>query len=243
MNDFFVSVIVPVYNGEKFLAQAIESIRAQNYAPLEILIVDDGSTDSTAALCAQWSDVRYVRQENQGPSAARNRAMEIARGEVITFLDADDLWQPDTLHTFLSHFENNPSVDLVLGWVQMVRLASAETLRFEKFHEPRLSLNLGAMAVRKTALDRIGLFNEKLWDGEDVDWFLRARESGISIALLNRVTLLYRVHGENMTLKRESQWDGFLQAVALSLKRRRGTDNNATLLPPVEIREHPNDST
>ncbi len=92
-NDFFVSVIIPVYNGDAYLLDAVDSIQRQHYKPLEIIIIDDGSTDSTAEIAADLrGDVRYVYQPNSGPSAARNKGLRMARGEVIGFLDVDDLW-------------------------------------------------------------------------------------------------------------------------------------------------------
>src|SRR5438045_3638350 len=108
-----VSVIMPVYNGERFLMEAIRDIQAQECAPLEILVIDDGSTDDTAAILAQLGDpVRTVRQPNRGPSAARNRGIELARGEVIAFHDVDDLWAPGTLAALLDHLDAHPEIDI-----------------------------------------------------------------------------------------------------------------------------------
>ncbi len=99
-----VSAIIPVYNGEAFLADAVKSILKQNYQPLEIIIVDDGSTDSTAQVGARFGDaVRYHYQSNAGPPAARNKGLQMARGNVITFLDVDDLWRNDKLQLQISH--------------------------------------------------------------------------------------------------------------------------------------------
>ena len=86
-----ISCIVPVYNGARFLAEALESILAQSLPPDEIIVVDDGSTDDTPAVVAAYGTVDYVRQENRGPAAARNRGVTLARGDFLSFLDADDL--------------------------------------------------------------------------------------------------------------------------------------------------------
>src|SRR5262245_10754564 len=93
-----VSCIVPVYNGEAFLGEALASIRAQRHRPIEILVVDDGSTDGTAAVVmAADAGIRYMRQDNAGGAAARNRGIGMARGTFVAFLDADDLWPPEKL--------------------------------------------------------------------------------------------------------------------------------------------------
>src|SRR5579871_1893267 len=96
MSDLSTSVIIPVYNAEAFLAQAVESVRRQTVKPLEIIVVDDGSTDNSAQVAARL-DVHYIYQPNRGPAAARNRALTAARGQFIAFLDADDLWPDNKL--------------------------------------------------------------------------------------------------------------------------------------------------
>src|ERR687893_681850 len=98
MSAPLVSCIVPVFNGERYLQAALDSIFAQTYRSLEVLVVDDGSTDNTAAIVGSYGDrVRYLQQDNHGPSAARNRGIEAATCEFIAFLDADDLWHAEKL--------------------------------------------------------------------------------------------------------------------------------------------------
>src|SRR5712692_8045370 len=122
-DPFFVSVIVPVYNGEAFLAEAVDSIQRQAYQPLETIIVDDGSTDGTAGIAARFKDnVRYVYQSNNGPPAARNKGLKMARGNVIGFLDADDLWSENKLELQLAYLAEDSSVEIVLGHTQYIRL-------------------------------------------------------------------------------------------------------------------------
>ena len=108
-----VSCVIPVYNGARYLAESIESVLAQEYRPLEVIVVDDGSTDGTGAVLDAFGDrIRSFRQENGGPSVARNRGMEMSRGEFIAFLDADDLWVPDKLRLQLDAMEARPYLDL-----------------------------------------------------------------------------------------------------------------------------------
>src|SRR5215475_2242760 len=104
-----ISCIVPVYNGEKYLAEAIETIVQQSYRPLEIIIADDGSTDGTAKVAERYSNLlRYLRQDNAGTAAARNLGLSAAVGEFVAFLDADDLWHPEKLARQMGRFEARP---------------------------------------------------------------------------------------------------------------------------------------
>src|SRR5690606_28366702 len=117
-----VSVIIPVYNGERYLAEAVHSILAQTVPTLEIIVVDDGSTDGTARVAQRFGDaVCYVYQPNRGPAAARNRGLERARGEIVAFLDADDLWREGKLACQCARLEADPTLDIVLGHTQFVR--------------------------------------------------------------------------------------------------------------------------
>ncbi|MFC2106017.1 glycosyltransferase family 2 protein, partial [Candidatus Bipolaricaulota bacterium] len=114
-----VSAIIPVFNGERFLVEAIESVLAQDYDPLEIIIIDDGSTDNTPRIAAGYADrIRYVRQENGGPAAARNAGLLHSHGEAVSFLDADDLWTPGKLMSQAAGLSERASVDIVLGHLQ-----------------------------------------------------------------------------------------------------------------------------
>lgn len=115
-----ISCIVPVFNGERYLWEALESIFAQTYRPIEVLVVDDGSTDGTGAVAASYgSRLRYLWQPNAGPAAARNRGLEAARGEFVAFLDADDLWHPEKLARQMARFAARPGLDGSVAHVQM----------------------------------------------------------------------------------------------------------------------------
>jgi glycosyltransferase involved in cell wall biosynthesis len=117
-----ISVIIPVYNGAAFLEEAVESIRRQKVPVGEIVVVDDGSTDESVAIASRLgSDIRILSQANAGPAAARNRGIEMARHDVIAFLDADDLWPDDKLELQLPLLLEDPSVDMVLGLLEYFR--------------------------------------------------------------------------------------------------------------------------
>lgn len=200
--QLFVSVIIPVYNGEQFLKQAIANIQKQNYHPLEIIVVDDGSTDKTAAIAAEYKEyIRYFYQPNQGPAAARNLGIKQAKGNVIAFLDVDDLWPDNKLTLQTNCLLSHPSVDIVKGFTQVRKKVEQED-GSEKYLDNRAPYHLsvvGSALYRKSVFERVGLFNEKLIYGEDMDWFLRAWEQRIEQLLIDEVTLFYHKHDSNMT--------------------------------------------
>jgi glycosyltransferase involved in cell wall biosynthesis len=124
-----VSVIIPAYNAERYLIEALDSVRAQGHRPLEVIMVDDGSTDGTAGVVAQYPDVRYVYQANRGPAAARNAGLRLAQGDLIAFLDADDVWSDDKLAVQLTLLSARAESQIVLGRLQMVSACLAYSLR------------------------------------------------------------------------------------------------------------------
>lgn len=231
-----VSVIIPSFNAASFLPQALASIERQNYQPLEVIVVDDGSTDETAALVRGLPTVsRYLYQENKGPSAARNLGLKSATGEFVAFLDADDEWPTGKLDLQLARFNTEPELDVVLGRIRYISLEGAEDIdiAFETEDRTLTHVHLGSGIYRRHVFDRVGLFDESLRYSEDVDWFMRAREEDISMVILGDVTLLYQLHAGNMTRQMSSERSNLATVMRRSLerRRRRGT-GKATVLKP-----------
>ena len=227
-----VSVVIPVFNGERFLREAVQSVLDQKYSPLEIIVVDDGSADGTATVARSLPEtVRYLHQTNQGPAAARNRGIEHAQGDLIAFADADDLWPPGKLESQLAVLIKDRGVEIVMGRIQQVLLSG------EEFGEPAFSVNLGSAVIRKSVFDRVGLFDETMRYSEDVDWFMRAREAGVAIMTIDAVTLFYRQHEQNMTRGKSTSELNVLKALKRSLDRRRERNGFASALPTFKISE------
>jgi glycosyltransferase involved in cell wall biosynthesis len=196
-----VSVIIPVRNGASFLPQAVASIQAQNYPALEIIVVDDGSTDDVSqALPRLPATIRYFRQESSGPSAARNRGIRESGGEFIAFLDVDDLWPADNLRIMVEAMAANPQLDVVQGYAQIMR-QMPDTGEYEFIGCPlEVFLDyLGGGLYRRSAFDRVGLLDENLNYCEDLDWFYRARAGGLLVERLDQISLFVRRHAQNMT--------------------------------------------
>ncbi len=235
MSRPLLSVIIPCYNAGRFLPEAVASVVAQRYEPLEILVVDDGSTDATPQIAAGLAPaVRTLRQENRGPSAARNLGLRHARGEIIGLLDADDLWPEGKLDLQVGRLLEDPELDVVNGRARYILLPGGRIpdLRFEGPDYTLAGIYLGASVYRRRAFDRVGPFDEELRYSEDHDWFLRAREASLKMVVLSEVTLLYRMHDANMT--RQMQDCNAIQALMLhkSLQRRRRRSGAAAELPP-----------
>jgi hypothetical protein len=197
-----VTVIVPVYNGAAFLHEAIRNILAQDYPSLEIIVVDDGSTDDIDRVVASLeTDLRFFKQEvNAGAAAARNRGIRDASGELIAFLDVDDLWPKHNLRTLVDFLLQHPDVDVVHGHGQLMELDVA-TGQYVAVGNPRESFPfyIGAALFRRRAFETVGLFDTDLRFAEDTDWFNRAIELAIGLERLPQVTLLVRRHGQNLT--------------------------------------------
>lgn len=223
-DSFFVSVIIPVYNGEVFLKEAFESIRQQEYKPLEIIIVDDGSTDNTKEIAASFEkEVRYHYQPNSGLPAARNSGVKMAIGDVISFLDVDDLWSKDKTRLQTEILKKSPSAEIVLGYTQIMMLAGTiDGMHvFKEWASPVLAMSLGGAVFRKSVFDKIGLFDETQRYCDDWDWFMRARELNIEMVVHTEAVQFYRRHGQNMTNQELLNSHYFLRMLKKSLDRRR----------------------
>jgi glycosyltransferase involved in cell wall biosynthesis len=234
-DPFFVSVIMPAYNAASFIPDAAESIRRQAYPRLELIIVDDGSTDRTAEVAKSLTDlnVHYVYQPNGGPARARNHGLRLARGDVIALLDADDLWPPDRLRCQLRYLESDPLTEIVLGRFQCFRtvphLGGGSDIQTTS--PAVVNLLVGAALYRRKVFDRIGGFDEAMRYCEDADWFMRAREQDVPIVVHHEVTLLYRRHQANMTRGRDARGLRVVDVLKKSLDRRRKQHGEAHSMP------------
>ena len=192
-----VSVIVPVHNRCQFLHEALESVRRQQYEPLEILIVDDGSTDDvkTCVLSYPWP-IHYMRQDHRGPAAARNAGIRSTQGDLIAFLDNDDLWTAFHLDRLTGCLEANPAIQIAQGQIRNFR--DSERGRF--WCSPCYYLaSLPSAIYRRDVFHTVGMLDESLQFGEDSDFFVRCWEHNINKVKVEYLSLLYRRHRQNMT--------------------------------------------
>lgn len=234
-----ISVIIPAYNARTFLPEALASVHAQELPPAEILVVDDGSNDGTAEWASGQENVRVIRQQNSGPSAARNRGLEEARGEFVAFLDADDLWPHYKLRVQADWLTNDPDLQVVLGRVHWTSLdgSTLPPLVYDSPDHARSFINLGAALWRRSAFEPVGGFDPSMRYGEDHDWFLRAREASLPMVILRDITLDYRIHARNMTAGRDGTELGIMTVLQRSLQRRRTRGMAEPLTPWSALEE------
>jgi len=212
MNDPLISVVIPVRDGERFFAAAMDSILAQQYRNLEVLLVVDGSADGLAGNARQWAAfVRYIRQPQQGQAAARNRGVQQSKGELIAFLDVDDLWTPGHLTRLRRCLEKNPDASIAQGFMRQFWMAPNGS---QQSTAPYRMPYLGSCLFRRTVFDECGLFDEQMRYGEDYDFLFRCWEHDVVKVVVPEVSLLYRRHTRNMTRGRH------ITAHMIVLKRR-----------------------
>jgi len=223
-----ITCIVPTHNGGRYVHEAIDSILAQTHRPIEIVVIDDGSTDDTAEVVARYGDqVTYHWEADVGPPAARNAGLRRAHGELVAFLDGDDLWHPEKLERQMARLAARPELDYCLSHVRLFWMpeleAEAEKYRdSERVQPPGYATT--TLLARRAVFDRVGAFNPELWYADAGDWFTRASGLGAVSEVLPDVLTFRRMHQTNLTRRKTAQsreeWVDFLKS---SLDRRRAS--------------------
>jgi len=233
-----LSVVIPTWNRAALLPAAIASVRAQGHPSLELIVVDDGSTDETPALLRVRNDVDVViHQDNAGPAAARNAGIRRARGEWIGFLDSDDLWTPDALRRHAAAVVEHGAHSIVLGescftgvdgsapdpaWLPAddpPTGVSAERYRYLR------QCHLGSALFSREVFDRIGLLDESLRFREDREFFQRAETASISLLRHDAQVHVIRIHDRNMTQDTDRMMSATPRFLKRVLELRRGGQN------------------
>ena len=202
-----ISVIIPAYNYARYLREAIDSVFAQTYPALELIVVDDGSTDATPEVLAAYGNrLRAIRQRNGGVSAARNAGISAARGEYLAFLDADDLWHPRKLEAQMARFESDPSLGLVYCGAESFNSEGQTTQVWREGMQGRVAIHMlrfdrNAMAapgcnivVPKRVAEEIGGFDTRMAVSEDWDFYYRVAVR-YEIGFVRDALVRYRMHG------------------------------------------------
>ena len=223
-----VSVVIPVYNTDAYLAQALKSVFNQEVQPMEVIVVDDGSTDNSAMVAADYSDVRLIRQQNQGVSVARNTGVAAAEGDFIAFLDADDIWAPNKVRVHLDYHLKHPEIGYSVAGMRNFLSDDAQSpswLASSEMDQDRVGYLPGNLFVTRTTLQRVGSFNPLYRSGEGADWFARAKDVGVSMAILPEILLYRRVHATNQTHDLGQLKTGVLRALKASIDRQKRKDS------------------
>ncbi len=223
-----ISVVIPIYNGEKYVRECLDTVYRQSYRRIEVVCVDDGSTDRSAEILDSYADrVRIVRGEHRNLPSARNRGIAAATGEFTAFLDVDDLWEPDKLEKQVAVFARRPEVGLVFTDVVKlrssgVRRGSPERSRLARklaHTDPffllarRNFITPSSVMIRRAVFASAGVFDESLHSCEDWEYWLRLAAHGIRMAFVDEALVFYRAHEDNMSRVVQRMHEGRLAVV------------------------------
>jgi len=219
MKSPLVSVIIPAYNVAAYLPATIGSVLAQTYPSVEIVVVDDGSTDDTADVLAPYAQERkiiFLRQANAGVAAARNAALRVAKGEFVALLDADDLFMPKKIERQVAYLMAHPACDVSCCDIfhffdgepeKLFRFGGVDYSGDDVFPNllRRSFINPLTVVMRRSAVDRIGFFNERYHGTEDYDFFLRLAYAGARFEHLAETLGKYRMRRDGLSYKPASE--------------------------------------
>ena len=219
-----VSVVIPLYNGEKYLAEAIESVLAQTYSSIELIVVDDGSTDGSADIVKGYTSVHYYFQPNQGLGAARNRGIDLAQGSFLAFLDADDIWDKDKLMCQMKAFDNTPGLDMVFGQVEQFISPELDEYAKSKINHASEIIQgyfAGTLLIKRDSFFRVGCFATHWCVGEFIDWYTKAIEQSLNSFTIPEVVMKRRIHNDNTGIRERNSRTDYVRILKASLDRRR----------------------
>lgn len=231
-----VTVVMPTFNGRRLIASSLASLQTQDYRRLEIIVVDDGSTDDTATLVAAIASgderVRLLRSGSRNIALARNTALSVARGEFISFLDHDDICPPGKVARQVAVMTSSPSAAAVFG--QTIMFASgADPGPATEVGRPTLTMCLSAALFRRDVFERVGRLDPRFKIADDLDFILRLVEAGAEILIEDRPATLHRRHPGQVTSDHEATRREMALALSASLRRRRATGDVGPLRHPL----------
>jgi glycosyltransferase involved in cell wall biosynthesis len=217
-----VSVVIAVRDCERYLGQAIESVLAQDYEPLELVVVDDGSVDGSAEVARSYEpSLRVVSQPPGGVGSALNRGVSLARGGLLAFLDSDDLWVAGKLALQTAVLREHPEIEVVFGHAEHFAWDDRGTITIAALP----AYAKGSMLVRRAAFERVGPFSTELRVADFVDWWARALDLGLASLMLPEVAVLRRVHGDNMGIRLRHERVEYARVLKDVLDRRRAANS------------------
>jgi glycosyltransferase involved in cell wall biosynthesis len=219
-----VTAVIPLYNGERHIRAAIESVLAQTLPPQEVIVVDDGSTDRGPSILAGIPQVTLLRQANCGPGPARNAGILASSGDFVAFLDQDDLWTSEKLRIQVEHLLINERLGFVLAWQRHViedGMRPPAWFRQELVNTESPCMGPGTLLARRRLFDEFGLFDPSYRTASDGEWMLRLGDLGVEYATLPDVLLIRRIHDTNQSANVPVVHAEMLRLVQASLARRR----------------------
>jgi glycosyltransferase involved in cell wall biosynthesis len=220
-----ISVVLAVYNGERYVSDAIKSILDQDYPNYEIIVVNDGSDDQTlATLQAYGNKINLISLEvNKGQGFARNYAIKHAKGKFLAFLDHDDMWVSDKLSKQHHFFITQPSCDYVICRMTSQLLEGQEwpsNLNLNHYSKDSVALILGTTLIKKKSFLKVGWFDSQFGSADDTDWFARASDAGLKKGVVDEVLLVKRIHSSNISLNSAEANKNLFKALRSSVRRK-----------------------
>ena len=227
MKDPLVSIIIPTFNRAAFLPATLESVLAQDYAQKEIIVVDDGSADGTFEVCKKYP-VRYMRQENRGLSAARNLGVAHCTGDLLVFIDDDDLSPAGSVTERALQWQQDPGCAFILGRTRRFTGEPAASPDFTDPEEGVLLFSISAALIMRSVYEALNGMDEALHIGEseDQDFWQRLREAGHRHKFIQKVCLFYRRHSGSSTRDARVRQRGMLKTLHGTIMRRRQREGN-----------------
>lgn len=224
MSAPLVSVVMPAFDEEAFIAEAVDSVLAQAYRPFEVIVVDDGSSDRTPEI-ASARDVRLVRQAHRGEAAARNAGLAVARGDYWTVFDADDVMPGARIERQVAYLEDHPELGIAFGLAEaFVTPGAARPSHYNPAWDAGPFAGCaGTVMARREILELVGWFDEARALACDLDWVARARDAGVGVGALDHVVLRYRIHSGNVSADSRAVGHAMLDVLRQSLLRRRAS--------------------
>ena len=219
-----ISVVIPVHNYGQFLGEAIESVLEQTIPVFELIVVNDGSTDNSSKVANSYDKVILLEQKHAGVSSARNAGANIASGDYIAFLDADDIWLPEKIEKQICFLQENPKVGAVYGQIQQYfsqELGEAERASYATPPNFQDGLTASSVLTSKSVYDQVGGFNETLRCGEFIDWHARLVHQGFQWRVIPEIVTKRRIHKNNTFQRDPSIKQDFLKVIKASIDRRR----------------------
>ncbi|MDA9121212.1 glycosyltransferase family 2 protein [Flavobacteriales bacterium] len=220
-----ISVIIPVYNASKYLDEALQSVFNQSYKNLEIIAVNDGSTDNSSEVLEKYaSRITIITSINKGIGSARNLGIKAARGEYLAFLDADDIWDSEKLKKQITNFENDPSLDIVYcSFKEFMSPDMDSEMAAKRILKPEAmtGASCGTSLLPRSSFEKVGYFSEELKSGEYIDWFARAKEQKLNLLFTNECLYHRRSHSDNHTVRESDSRMDYLKVLKAALERRR----------------------
>lgn len=224
--DPLISVVLPVHNGEQYLTNTLNSIKKQSYKNIELIVINDGSTDQSERMLLDFDyPIQYYHQKNEGVAQARNKGIRESKGNFVAFIDQDDEWHPDKLQLQINELKSNP----YLGFItckQEIKISGNQTtvkyIKRELIEKPHKTYVPSAILVRKHILLSVNGFNPIYQLGSDTDLISKMRDRGVNEGFIDRVLLLKWHHDKNESKQVEQSQKELLKALHEHLKRKNG---------------------